>query len=157
MASLRPPLWCALALLLIALSPARAEERRIAVVIDRSASLRHADPEAAGLLSIVEALALGLRPGDRLALGLSDGGALSETTIQELQSALPVLQRLLGARPVPGGADLQGLLLEASAWAGAKGTVLVYSDDDLDVVSGGAAPPAALALAKEESPRSTLR
>lgn len=140
------------ALLVGALSPAAAEERRVAVVIDRSASLRHADPESSGLTAIVEALALGLRPGDRLALGLSGGGALSETSIKELQSALPVLRRLLAAKPIPGGADLQEILLEASKWAGGGGTVLVYSDDDLDVISGGKAPAAALALAKQETP-----
>jgi len=141
----------ALLSVLFASSPSRAEGRRVAVVIDRSGSLSHADPKAGGLASIVEALALGLRGGDRLALSLSGGGKLSETSIKELQSALPVLQRLLAAKPKPGGADLQGLLLEASAWAGAEGTVLVYSDDDLDVIRGGVAPPAALALAQEEA------
>jgi hypothetical protein len=142
----------ALALVLLAsVGSARAEGRRVAVVIDRSGSLRHADPEAEGLASIVEALALGLRGGDRLALGLSGGEELSETSVQALESALPVLQRLLAAKPRPGGADLQALLLQASAWAGSGGTVVVYSDDDLDVIQGGQAPPAALALAREEA------
>lgn len=152
MASLltRFPLALLLAVLLIG-ARAEAEGRRVAVVIDRSGSLSHADPEADGLASIVEALALGLQGGDRLALGLSGGEQLSETSVAALENALPVLQRLLAAKPQPGGADLQALLLEASAWAGAEGTVVVYSDDDLDVIRGGKAPPAALALAREEA------
>ncbi|MBL4850083.1 MAG: VWA domain-containing protein [Planctomycetes bacterium] len=144
------PLLAALALSLVS-TQACAEERRVAIVVDRSASLHHSDPKGSGLIALVEALALALRSGDRVALALSDAPELAETSVQDLKSAVSILRGLLAAGPRPGGADLQRALVMASKWAGAKGTVVVYSDDDLDVISSeGRAPAAALALARKD-------
>lgn len=140
-------------------APARVEageERRVAVVVDRSASLRHADPRGEGLQALVQALALSLAPSDRLALSIGDGGALQETSLAQLAQALPLLRALSSAAPRPGGAGLEEALVAASRWAGSAGLVLIYTDDDLDVIgASGAAPPEALALAQREEARPT--
>ncbi len=151
MRRLRPLLAVAL---LLGLAPVlrAGDEPPVTVVLDRSASLRHADPEGQGLRALAQALVLALRPGQELAI-LAQGVDQAPAPLPEDPAALAQrLAHVLSATPAAGGLDLQPLL-ERAAKRG-PGVVVLYGDDDLDVVGpGGEVPPAALALAKESTPR----
>ncbi|MGE0706670.1 MAG: hypothetical protein AB7N76_05340 [Planctomycetota bacterium] len=125
----------------------------MAVVLDRSASLRWADPEGEGLRALAQALALALRDGERLAL-VADPSARAEPAPADPSALVARLRAVLAATPRPGGAHLQPLLERACELAGGAGVVVVYGDDDLDVVArDGSAPAEVLAAARAKEPR----
>lgn len=136
-------LLTALTLLGVAGPPARAQEgRTVAVVVDRSGSLRHADPEARGPRLLAAALALALDPQDRLLLVADPAGQDPPEAPPDLGALAARLADLVsGAAPGRGGADVGALVASAAARVGQGGLVLVYTDDDLDVVGAGGDVP----------------
>ncbi len=153
----------ALALLLSATlaGVARADERRVVVVVDRSASLRHADPEGRGPPLIAQALALAAREGEALGLlatgqRVPAGGLALGRVTREPASLAAALEALLAlGPPAPGGADVGAALLAALDAVGPAGRVLLYADDDLDAFAGDRPPREALARARRAAPRPT--
>jgi hypothetical protein len=137
----------------LALPAARAAEpAAVAVVLDRSASLRFADPDGQGPRLLALALALGLRPGQQVTVlttgeGSERGGAgpfALDAGGDDPVALVRRLDALLAAPPAArGGADLADVLARARAAAGPRGVVIVYTDDDLDVVGRDGRPPAA--------------
>jgi hypothetical protein len=152
----RPALQTALSLALLlggALAPmSSARAATVAVVLDRSASLRYADPEGGALRALTQALALALRPDDRLAILGPDAQQEPRPVGTDAKALAARLRAVLTARPQPGGAHLQPLLERACGLVGKLGVVVVYGDDDLDVIdSEGRVPPPVLALAQQDS------
>lgn len=125
----------AAALLLLLAASAAADPRTVTIVVDRSGSLRHADPEGKGPRLLAAALAFALDPEDRL-LVLSEAGQDPEP--EPLGDAVALaarLQALVSAgAPTDGGQHLGPLLVRAADRAGEGGLVVILTDDDLDVV-----------------------
>lgn len=148
----------ALALVGALAAPVRAAAPEVVVVVlDRSASLRHADPTARGPRALAMALALAAREGQRVALLTTDGVEVGPVVVDGADPAalLGRLDAALSAGPRnAGGADLGVVIARAHALAGPRGLVVLYTDDDLDVVGAdGRAPAAALERARAQAPR----
>lgn len=142
-----------LAALVVALAlPGRAQERgAIAVVLDRSASLRLSDPARRGPRLLATALALVGDGQPCLLVGDADAPTGLPADAAALAAALAAIA---DAAPADGGADLGPLLARAREAAGPSGLVLLLTDDDLDVFAKDGAPPeAALERARKGSPR----
>jgi len=130
--------------LVLAALAAPTPARTIAVVLDRSGSLRHADPDGRAPRLLGLAVALAARPGDALAVFPTRGEPRPAIPLPaDPAAAARALAAVLEAPPRSGGADLLEALDRARAAAGPDGLVLVLTDDDLDVVEpGGGIPPA---------------
>lgn len=144
-----------LAALLLALAgPGLAQEQQpaIAVVLDRSASLRLSDPERRGPRLLATALAL---VGDgQPCLLVGEAGAAPTPLPADAAALAAALAAIADAAPGDGGADLAPLLARAREAAGPSGVVLLLTDDDLDVFAADGAPPdAVLERARKGSPR----
>lgn len=137
-------------------APALGASRTVAVVVDRSGSLRYADPAGRGRDLLVLSLGLALRSGDRARV-FADGEELCDVEIDAAPTSLrPVADALLAASPRRGSGALFESLRAAFAAAGPGGLVLVYGDDDLDVLSAeGDAPAVVLRRARRTSARPT--
>ena len=132
----------ALALVLALGGRVLGDEKTTAVVIDRSGSVAFGDRSGDGRAAVAFALALAARPGGRVVV-LASGAEPVEGDATKLEGLEKALHACLVA-PRPGGDDLVKLLREAIA----KGTVLAYTSDDLDVIDGeGHAPEDVLAAA----------
>ena len=133
-----------------------AAERTVVVVLDRSASLRHADPDDRGPRLLALALGLSMRPGERLAVFATGRRGGEPISVGDDAASLAVALRTVFESPVQvGGADLRHAFGSALKAAGA-GVVIVFTDDDLDVVSaGGVVPAAILKTARAKHPRPT--
>lgn len=130
----------------------------VVLVLDRSASLRHADPDARGPRVLAMTLALAAPEGQRVSIVTTDGADVGPVTADGGADPAAFLRRLdaaLSQAPrTTGGADLAVALGAAFLRAGADGLVILYTDDDLDVVGAdGRAPRAALERARRGSPR----
>jgi hypothetical protein len=127
--------------------------RTLAVVVDRSAALRFADPRGDGRAALAFAIALAARPTDRicvLAPGLDRPVTGSVGTLDGLASAL----RTIARQPlVAGGVDLLPSLQGARERAGPDGQILLYTADEVDVVDAqGHVPGPALDKARAKDP-----
>lgn len=150
------PSWLALSLTLALGAPAAAQEgRTVAVVIDRSGSLRHADPDGHGPQLLAAALALALESGDRLLLVDDPASEAPPEPVGELSGLAGRLTALVRSSvPARGGVDLGALLVSALTRVGPQGLVVVYTDDDLDVIGAdGRPPPEVLERARRAEPR----
>ena len=103
---------------------------RVAFVLDQSASMSQADPDAAGL-RLLALLALGIRESDRCVVVPTEGDASARV------SWLQLAQRIAASRPkAERGADIAAALSRAQRAAGDNARVLIYTDDDLDPING---------------------
>ena len=149
----RSSAWLVALAALLAL-PVGAQEPQgaIAVVLDRSASLRLSDPARRGPRLLATALAL---VGDgQPCLLVGDADAAPVALPGEAAALAAALAAIADAAPGNGGADLAPLLARAREAAGPSGVVLLLTDDDLDVFAADGAPPeAVLERARKGSPR----
>lgn len=145
-------------LLLLGLATAAAageDPRTVAVVVDRSSSLRHADPEGMGPRLLAAALAFALDPGDQLLVVVEPGEDPAPEPLGDAPALAARLQALVaGGAPKDGGWHLGPLLVRAAERVGEGGILIVLTDDDLDVVDRrGQVPDEVRERARETDPR----
>jgi hypothetical protein len=138
-------------LVLLALAGvARAEDKTLAVVVDRSGTVDAGDPLGEGRIAAAFAVALSSRPGERVVVFAPgvDPAVLGEaTSLEGLTAAL----RTITGPSVTGGVNLIPLL-DGAMKRGER--VLLYTADELDVIDAkGHVPEDVLAKAKAQDPR----
>lgn len=133
---------------------AEGEGRTLAVVVDRAASLRYADPDGNARAALAFGLALAAGPQDQIvvtapALDPPVGGAAND-----LAGLAGALRTIVRPPAEAGGADLVPVFAQALERADPRGALVVYTADELDVVDAeGHAPAAALDAARQKAPR----